>query len=225
MTVKTAAALLFDLDGTLISSIAATERVWGRWAARHGLDVPSFLQTMHGRRAVELIGELRLPGIDPKREAAGIAAEELVDLDGVVPIAGVRSLLDALPPNRWAIVTSAPRDLAFARLASAGVPAPQILVGAEDTPRGKPEPDGFLLAAARLGVASRDCIVFEDAPAGIRAGEAAGATVIVVDALGSVHTQAGDRPAIASYEEVSVTVEADGLTLQFPVKQAPIPQH
>lgn len=216
MITRTAAALLFDLDGTLISSIAATERVWGRWATSHGLDVSAFLQTMHGRRAADLIAALQLPGVDPAFDAAEIAAGEMADLDGIVPIAGAHAFLDALPPDRWAIVTSAPRALALARLAAAGVPAPRVLISAEDCPRGKPAPDGYLLAAGKLGVSGQDCVVFEDAPAGIEAGEAAGAAVIVVDALGSAHTRAGARLAIKSYDEVSLDVRPDGLTLQIP---------
>jgi mannitol-1-/sugar-/sorbitol-6-phosphatase len=216
MIIRTAACL-FDLDGTLISSIAATERVWGRWAADHGLDVPAFLTTMHGRRAVDLIGALQIPGLDPAVESAKIASAELVDLDGVAPIAGARRFVDALPPERWAIVTSAPRELALARLATAGMPNPRVLVSAEESPRGKPAPDGFLLAASRLGVAIADCLVFEDAPAGIEAGEAAGAGVIVVDALGSAHTQPGTHPVLTSYDGAVVTVRPDGLELHLPL--------
>lgn len=213
---KTAAALLFDLDETLISSIAATERVWGRWAAGHNLDVPVFLRTMHGRRAIELISALKLPGVDPRVDAAKIAAGELIDLDGIVQIAGARRFLQGLPSERWAIVTSAPRELAIARLAAADMPVPNILISAEDVRRGKPEPDGFLLAADRLGVPPKDCIVFEDAPAGIQAGEAAGATVVVVNALGSAHTRPAERPIVVNYDDVSVDVRSDSLVLHLP---------
>ena len=220
MTTRTAAAILFDLDGTLISSIAATERVWGRWAHRHGLDVPAFLRTMHGRRGVDLIRELALPGVDPQTAAAEILAGELGDLDGIVAIAGARAFLQGLPPDRWAVVTSAPRDLALARLAAADVPAPHILVSAEDTTRGKPAPDGFLIAASRLGVAAQDCLVFEDAPAGIQAGEAAGAAVVVVGALGSAPQEAGARAVLTHNDDVSGDVRPDGLTLRLPPARA-----
>ena len=176
------AAFLFDMDGTILSSIAATERVWGRWARRHGLDVAAFLPTIHGMRAVETVRRLGLPGVDPVAEGAAITREEMDDVGGIEPIAGIQAFLAALPPDRWAVVTSAPRALALRRMAAAGLPAPPLLIGAEDVTQGKPAPDCFVLAAARLGVAARDCLVFEDAPAGIAAAEEAGASVVVITA-------------------------------------------
>ncbi|RVC59099.1 HAD family hydrolase, partial [Mesorhizobium sp. M4B.F.Ca.ET.088.02.2.1] len=168
------AAFLFDMDGTVINSIAAAERVWTDWAQRQGLDVAAFLPTIHGKRAVETIAGLMLPGIDPVLEADALLKAEAADLEGIVPIAGAVAFLSSLPPERWAIATSAPRELALLRMEAAGIPVPAVIVAAEDVTRGKPAPDCFRLAAEKLGVDARDCLIFEDAPAGIAAAEAAG---------------------------------------------------
>ena len=187
------AALLFDMDGTLISSIDAAERVWIHWAARHGLDARTFLPSIHGKRAVDTIRDLKIPGVDPVAEAELLTLMEIEDTDGVREIPGARSFLAALPDSRWAIVTSAPRALAMRRLEAAGVQLPGVLVTAEDVRVGKPDPSGYRLAADKLGVDSRDCVIFEDADAGIRAGVAAGGQVVVVTAththpLQTIHT-------------------------------------
>jgi mannitol-1-/sugar-/sorbitol-6-phosphatase len=203
-------ALLFDMDGTIISSIASAERTWSRWAAAHGLDAASFLPTIHGVRSVETIRRLNLPGIDPEAEAAAITRAEMEDVGDVVEIPGARDFLSALPPERWAIVTSAPRALAARRLAAAGMPLPTLMVSAEDVAHGKPAPDCFQMAADRLGVAASDCLVFEDAPAGIRAAEAAGATVLVVTATHREPERAG-HPAITDYRGLAVEVAAEGI--------------
>ncbi|MGH1591959.1 HAD-IA family hydrolase [Methylobacterium phyllosphaerae] len=203
------AALLFDMDGTIISSIASAERVWSRWAEAHGLDVASFLPTIHGVRSVETIRRLNLPGVDPEAEADAITRAEMEDVGDIVAIPGARAFLEALPRDRWAIVTSAPRALAARRLAAAGMPVPATMVAAEDVAQGKPAPDCFLMAADRLGVAAPDCLVFEDAPAGIRAAEAAGASVVVVTATHHEAMRTG-HPAIADYSRLRIAAAADG---------------
>lgn len=204
------AAFLFDMDGTILTSIASAERAWTRWAIAHGLDVAAFLPTIHGVQSVETIRRLGLPGVDPVAEAAAITAAEMEDVSDVKPIAGAAAFLASLPPERWAIVTSAPRALAECRLRAAGIPVPALLVSAEDAANGKPAPDCFLLAAARLGVVAADCLVFEDAAAGITAGEAAGADVVVVTAT-HAHPLATDYPTIAGYEGLGVVIADDGM--------------
>lgn len=206
------AALLFDMDGTLISSIASAERIWSRWAAAHGLDVATFLPTIHGVRSVETIRRLGLPGVDPEAEAAAITRAEMEDVRDVTEIPGARAFLATLPPERWAIVTSAPRALALRRLAAADMPVPELTVAAEDVAQGKPAPDCFLLAASRLGVAAGECCVFEDAPAGIQAAEAAGASVIVVTATHHQPVPTG-HPAIPDYRNLRAVTDPDGLRL------------
>ena len=203
------AAFLFDMDGTILSSIAAAERVWTRWARRHGLDVDAFLPTIHGMRAVETVGRLNLPGVDPEVEAAVIHAEEMDDVEGIAAIAGVAAFLAALPADRWALVTSAPRELARRRIAAAGLPEPPLMIAAEDVAHGKPAPDCFELAAARLGVSARDCLVFEDAPAGIAAAESAGASVLVITAT-HAHPLATPHAGVRDYAALAARVEADG---------------
>jgi sugar-phosphatase len=175
-----ARALLFDMDGTLVDSTAAVHRLWRRWAARHGLDIEELLRVQHGRRTEETVGLYAARGIDVATETARLAAEEAEDLEGIVEVPGAAALLRSLPPAQWGIATSAERILAERRLAAAGLPMPEVLVAAEDVHRGKPDPTCYLLAAEGLGVAPADCLVFEDAPAGIAAGRAAGARVVAL---------------------------------------------
>jgi sugar-phosphatase len=196
-------AFLFDMDGTLLTSLESAERVWAAWAERHGLDVDTFLPTIHGVQSVETIRRLNLPGIDPVAEAAEITRREIEDVAGIHPISDAARFLAALPPTRWAVVTSAPRALATARLAAAGLPVPSVIITAEDVANGKPAPDCYLLAARRLGTRAADCLVFEDSPAGIAAAEAAGADVVVVT---STHRRPFEtsHPAILDYRGLAV---------------------
>ena len=197
------AAFLSDMDGTILTSIVAAERVWAGWARRHGLDVEAFLPTIHGVRSVETVRRLGLPGVDPEAEAAEITRLEIEDVAGVEAIAGAAAFLAALPADRWAIVTSAPRALATRRLEAAGLPVPPVMITSEDVDRGKPAPDCFLLAATRLGVPADQCLVFEDTPAGIAAAEAAGTAVMVITVthahpLETVHPDVPDYAALGA---------------------------
>lgn len=203
------AAFLFDMDGTVLDSIAVANRVWRRWAESHGLDPEPILAVMHGVQAVQTIRRFAPPGVDVLAETAALTRAEIDEADGTLPIPGAPAFLAALPANRWAIVTSAPRSLALRRLAVAGIPMPALLISADDVAHGKPAPDCFLLAAEKLGVAASDCLVWEDAPAGIAAGEAAGATVMVVTATHHAPIRTG-HATIASYEPLSVAIGADG---------------
>jgi sugar-phosphatase len=193
------AAFLFDMDGTILSSIAAAERVWADWARRHGLDVEAFLPTIHGVRTVETVRRLALPGVDPEAEAEAIMRTEMEDVAGIDAIPGAADFLASLPADRWAIVTSASRLLAERRLEAAGLPVPPVMITAEDVDHGKPAPDCFLLAAKRLGYPAGECLVFEDAVAGIAAAEAAGAAVVVITAT-HTHSFKTQHPCIADYD-------------------------
>jgi sugar-phosphatase len=199
-------AFLFDMDGTLLNSVAATERIWTRWALRHGLDVATFLPTIHGVRAVDTVARQNLPGVDAQAEAAQLTIEEIEDVEGVVEVPGALAFLKSLPPTQWAIVTSAPMALALRRMEAAGIVRPAVMVTAEDVSAGKPNPDCYLLAAQRLQVAPQECLVFEDAEAGIKAGEAAGADVMVVTAT-HTHPVVTLHSQIEDYRELSVAVE------------------
>jgi sugar-phosphatase len=203
------AAILFDMDGTLLSSIEAAERVWTRWAARFGIDARTFLHDIHGRRAVDSVRRLNIPGVDPEAEAAAITLAEIDDVEGVRAISGAKEFAAMVPKERWAIVTSAPRALAVRRLQAAGLSTPSVFITAEDIPRGKPDPACYQLAASKLGWSADDCLVFEDAPAGIRAGEAAGAAVVVITATHQ-HPMETSHPSYADYARLRTTVRPDG---------------
>lgn len=177
------AAILVDMDGTILSSVAAAERAWTRWAVSRGIEPVSFLASIHGVQAVETIRRIGRSDLDPVVEAAAVTELEIADTDGVSSIAGAIDFLGSIPLDRWALVTSAPRALATRRMQAAGVPLPTTMVTAEEVARSKPAPDGFELAAARLGVKPSDCVVFEDSSAGVASGEAAGATVVVITAV------------------------------------------
>ena len=208
------AAFLFDMDGTLLTSIEAAERVWSQWASGHGLDVAAFLPTLHGKRAIDTVRQLALPGVDADAEAEAITLAEIADVDGVREIAAAGAFLANLPADRWAIVTSAPRVLALARLKAAGLTPPAVFVTADDVAIGKPQPDCYLLAAKQLGVAASDCLIFEDAPAGIEAAERAGASVVVIQATHTAPLSTG-HAAVDNYEGLQAIVGTDGsLTLQ-----------
>ncbi|WP_455929070.1 HAD-IA family hydrolase [Pseudomonas fluorescens] len=202
-------AFLFDMDGTLLNSIAAAERVWSIWAERHGLEVAAFLATIHGARAIDTITRQALPGVDPEVEAQWITEAEINDVEGVVAIRGAGEFLNGLPDDQWALVTSAPRELALRRLAAAGIAPPAVLVTAEDVASGKPDPACYVLGAQRLGVPVQECLVFEDAAVGIRAGEAAGADVLVVTAthLTPIVTA---HACIDDYQRLQVMRDAEG---------------
>jgi sugar-phosphatase len=210
---KSYAAFLFDMDGTIMNSIASAERVWGNWAQRQGLDVEKFLPTMHGARGVDTIRNLNLPGVDPVAESLAIEKAEIADVEGVVPLPGAIDFLASLPPERWAIVTSSPIALAKARLAEAGIPMPRYIVTAEDVKVGKPNPQCYILGAERLGVSTHDCLVFEDVPAGIKAGEAAGADVMVITATHS-HPVETPHSSIPDYNGVRAHIENGRLSIK-----------
>ena len=203
------AAILFDMDGTLLSSIEAAERVWTRWAAQFGIDARTFLHGIHGQRAVDSVRQLNIPGVDPVAEAHAITLAEIEDVEGVHAIPGAREFVSKLPEDRWAIVTSAPRALAVRRLAAAGLKPPSVFITAEDIPRGKPDPACYQLAARQLGWTADDCVVFEDAAAGIRAGEAAGAPVVVITATHQ-HPMDTRHPTYVDYNALDATIRPDG---------------
>ena len=173
-------AFLFDMDGTLLDSSAVVNRVWLTWARNHGVDTEKLLAAMHGVRAADTVRRFASPTLDIAHETEWIARAELEDIEGIVPIEGIGAFIERLDPNDWAVVTSASLELATVRLRAAKLPAPRVLITAEDVRRGKPDPEGFLLAAARLGVRIEQCLVFEDSPAGVAAAKASGAQVAIV---------------------------------------------
>ena len=179
MTAIEVRGVLFDMDGVLVDSTPAVARVWAGWAREHGFDADEVVKKAHGRPSITTIREL-LPHIDHDAENREVERREIEDVGGVIPLPGAMVLLRALPLERWAIVTSCTRQLAGVRIAVAGLPQPRHLVTATDVKNGKPDPEPYRKGAQFLGVPAAECVVIEDAPAGIIAGKAAGARVIAL---------------------------------------------
>jgi mannitol-1-/sugar-/sorbitol-6-phosphatase len=173
------AAVLFDLDGVLVDSAEVVERTWRRWAARHGLDPADVIRAAHGRRTIETV-RLLAPHLAADEEVATLAASESTETDGLYEVPGARELLESLPPRSWAVVTSGIRPVAELRLRHTRLPTPPVLVTADQVRHGKPHPEGYLTAAARLGVDPARCVVVEDTPAGIEAAHAGGMHVVAI---------------------------------------------
>jgi mannitol-1-/sugar-/sorbitol-6-phosphatase len=189
------------MDGVLVDSGATIEEAYRRFAAFHGLDLEQVLANSHGRRTVDLI-RLVAPNLDAEAEAARLEQGEIASASLLRALPGARELVQIVPADRFAIVTSCTRPLAVARLQAAGLPVPDVLITAEDVERGKPDPAGYLRAAARLGVEPARSLVLEDAPAGVDAGLSAGMNVIAVlttndeSALRAAHRRVPDLSAL-----------------------------
>ena len=171
--------LLFDMDGVLVSSIGSVERSWRRWASHYGLPNADKIEIPHGMRAIEVMAQLK-PDIDRAEGLKLIEDMEVADTADLQVLDGVRKLLENLPAHRWAIVTSATHRLLLSRLEAAGLPVPERIISGDQVKRGKPDPEPYRRGAELLGVQSQDCLVFEDAPSGVRAGVAAGCRVLGV---------------------------------------------
>ncbi|MGM7678448.1 HAD-IA family hydrolase [Microbacterium sp. A94] len=214
MTAITAHAALLDMDGTLVDSTAVVERLWWEWAAPHGLDRNTVLETVHGRQGWQSMS-LLLPERDHAvnlEENAQMLARESAEVDGVVEIPGAAAFLRALAPFPHAIVTSANDALMTARMAAASLKIPEIAITAERVTRSKPDPEGFLLAASSLGIAPADCVVFEDSGAGIRAGLDAGMSVIGV---GPHAPRFAPTHHIEDLTQVTIAPTAGGFEIQI----------
>ncbi|UXX92619.1 HAD family hydrolase [Streptomyces sp. AD2-2] len=208
-----AQALLFDNDGTLVSSLESVRRCWTRWAEEFGITAEDFARVeLHGRTAVAIAADL-LPADVVPAAVARIEALEVEDVPngGATLLPGTRDLLDTLPADRWAVVTSATRRLAEARLAHAGI-LPKTLVVAEDVTRGKPDPEPYLLAARQLGVDPADCVVFEDAPAGLQAGRAAGMITVALATTHQAHELDADL-VVSDLSALSALVSDGGVEI------------
>ncbi|HEY1576672.1 MAG TPA: HAD family hydrolase [Terracidiphilus sp.] len=208
--------VLFDMDGILISSIGSVERSWTKWAEMRGVDQELARKTAHGRRAIETAAMLR-PDLDSEAELKLIEDIELADGEGLAVLPGVLDLLQALPADRWTVVTSATERLARLRLAQAGIPVPQRLVTAEDVEQGKPDPAPYLAGAALLGLPAEECVVFEDAESGTLAGRAAGCTVIATTFSHQVESLSAAHYLVEDVSGVSVRIlpGEQGIVLTF----------
>jgi mannitol-1-/sugar-/sorbitol-6-phosphatase len=190
----TAAAALFDMDGTLVDSTAVVEAIWRDFCRAYGVDEQVLVPWSHGRRTPDTVRHF-LPDA-PADQLDEIVAElerrEEQTMTGIVEIPGARVLLENLDLP-WAVVTSAPRELAVRRMVAAGLPVPEVLVPADEIEHGKPHPDGYLRAAGALGVEPADCVAFEDAEPGVHSALASGARVIVVGGLDVALTDGLER--------------------------------
>src|SRR5580693_10140241 len=167
MTTFHCAAILFDLDGVLADSTGSVERQWRIWAGERGIDAQKAVAIAHGVRAVEVIRTIA-PHLDAEAEVVKLEALEAADHAGVAVMPGAIELVRAIPDGRWGVVTSGRRNLATARLQLAGIPSPNVMITADDVANGKPHPEPYLKGAELLGVSPSDCLVIEDAPAGIK---------------------------------------------------------
>ncbi|MFC8518838.1 HAD-IA family hydrolase [Streptomyces sp. NPDC057257] len=208
-----AQALLFDNDGTLVSSLESVDRCWTRWAAEYGITAEQFGRVaLHGRPAAEIAADL-LPAEVVAEAVARIELLEVEDVPngGVHLLPGTKDFLDSLPAERWAVVTSATRRLAEARLDAVGI-LPKTMITADDITRGKPDPEPYLLAARLLGVDPARCVVFEDAPAGLAAGRAAGMTTVALTTTHRAHELDADL-VVKDLSALSALVTAQGVEI------------
>jgi sugar-phosphatase len=178
MTKFSCAAILFDLDGVLVDSTRSVERQWRIWSREQGLDEEKAVAVGHGVRAIDVIRKVA-PHLDAEKELRKLESREAAD-NGVAVMPGAVDLVRSIPYDRWCVVTSGTRHLAVARLRLAGIPAPNIMITADDVERGKPHPEPYLKGAELLGVNPAECLVIEDAPAGIQSAHAAGMKAIAL---------------------------------------------
>jgi mannitol-1-/sugar-/sorbitol-6-phosphatase len=206
-------AVLFDMDGTLVNSTRVVEHAWGWWAKRHGIPLEAVLSFSHGRPTIATMQHF-LPGWNHTKELDEMARYEETELEGILAVPGAMEVVRALQGHPWAIVTSAWRTLAEARVIAAGLPLPKVIVPVDEIRHGKPDPEGFLCAADRLGVPPEECLVFEDTRPGIEAGLNAGMQVAAI--LTTV--PAGElrhRPLIRDFRDVTIRPEGERLNLEL----------
>lgn len=208
-------AILFDMDGTLVDSTAIVERAWGNWAARHNLSLPDILAFSHGRPTISTLEQFR-PGHDHSADLEELARFEETETGGILAVPGAAEILSVMQAQNhpWALVTSAWRKLAETRVLAAGLPLPTVIVPIDEIQNGKPDPEGFLHAAAQLGVAPRDCVVFEDTRPGIDAGLRAGMQVIALLTTCPAE-QLNHKPLIRDFRDVRIQTEGDFLKIQL----------
>jgi mannitol-1-/sugar-/sorbitol-6-phosphatase len=204
MTTFRCSAILFDLDGVLVDSTRSVERQWRIWAREQGIDEEKVMAVAHGVRAIEVIRTVA-PHFDAEAEVRKLESREAADHDGVTVMPGAADLVRSIPDGRWGVVTSGTRHLATARLRLAGIPVPKVMVAADDVTRGKPHPEPYLKGAELLGENPAECLVIEDAPAGIRSAHAGGMKVIAL-------TSTYRAPALSEADEVVQKLEQIRIT-------------
>jgi sugar-phosphatase len=211
-------AILFDLDGVLVDSTGSVDRQWRAWAREHGIDEQEVIDVAHGVRTIEVIRRVA-PHIDAETEVLRLERREADDHDGVFVMPGAVELVRSIPEGQWGVVTSGTRLLASARLQWAGLPLPRVLVTAEDVTNGKPHPEPYLRGAQLMGAKPEDCLVIEDAPAGIQSAQAGGMKVVgLTSTYGAPQLQAADA-VVKKLAQVQVRKDGPGrlaVSLQGP---------
>jgi sugar-phosphatase len=209
MPIFVCSAILFDLDGVLVDSTRAVDREWREWAAKKGVDGDAIMAIAHGVRTVEVIRRVA-PHLDAAAEAAMIENHEAGDQSGVTVMPGSIDLVRSIPEGRWGVVTSGSRLLATNRLRFCGLPVPEVLVTSDDVTHGKPHPEPYLKGAGRLGFSPADCLVIEDAPAGIESARAAGTTVIGITSTYGVSALEQANAVIRKLGQIQVSLNGAG---------------
>lgn len=220
----TCSAVLFDLDGVLVDSTPASDRVWRGWASEHGLDPDYVIQWAHGRRSIETIRRVA-PALDARKENVKVERREIEDLEGVRAIEGAAELLVVIPPGHWTIVTSATRELAAARMGHVNLPLPKDAITAELVGRGKPDPEPYLKGAKLLGFSPAECLVVEDTAAGIAAAKSAGMQAVGLTTTYAAHELRDADVIVRSCADIHVEIrrgEEDQLRLQLYFEYAPV---
>jgi mannitol-1-/sugar-/sorbitol-6-phosphatase len=210
----TAKGILFDMDGVLVSSIGSVVRSWRRWAKLYDVPDAESFEVPHGMRARDIIKTMR-PDVDLQQATRAIEDLEVEDIADLQVLPGVKTLLESLPLERWAIVTSSTRRLLLARLGAAGLPVPERIVSGDDVERGKPDPEPYRRGAELLGFRAEECVVVEDAPSGVRAGKQAGCRVLGVLGTHSAEDLHEADWVVGSLEGLAVMVGPSGLELRF----------
>jgi sugar-phosphatase len=210
---------LFDLDGTLVDSLPAVERAWVNWAKRRGVDPQDVLDFIHGKQAITSLRHF-MPGESEaaiQQEFLLLEQVEAQDTEGVTALPGAAALLARLNQLDipWAIVTSGSIPVATARRNAGGLPQPEVFITAEQVKKGKPLPDAYLLGAERLGLAPQDCVVVEDAAAGILSGLAAGCQVIAVNAPADAPKLDQVDLLLSSLEQIAVSKTEQGAAINL----------
>lgn len=209
MPIFSCAAILFDLDGVLADSTRAVDREWREWAARKGVDGDAIMAIAHGVRTIEVIRRVA-PHLDAEAEAIEIENHEAHDQQGVFVMPGAAELVGSIPEGRWGVVTSGSRLLATNRLRHCGLPIPEVLVTSDDVTNGKPHPEPYLKGAERLGFDPAECLVFEDAPAGIQSAHAGGMKVVGIASTYAADALGRADAVIGKLAEIQITSNGAG---------------
>jgi mannitol-1-/sugar-/sorbitol-6-phosphatase len=202
-------AILFDLDGVLVDSTRAVDREWREWAERKGVDGDAIMAIAHGVRTVEVIRRVA-PHLDAEAEANAIENHEASDHRGVTVMPGAIELVRSIPEGKWGVVTSGSRLLAQSRLIYCGLPVPEALVTSDDVTHGKPHPEPYLKGAELLGLPPMECLVIEDAPAGIQSARAAGTKVLGITTTYAADALGQANAVIGRFEQIQVSSNGAG---------------